>query len=200
MGQIPPQFNPGGIIEKGKPVRAATLTGMINDTRRNALMVKPPSSRAVKPLRSQEAGGIISALNTTGTAFAPYEVAIMADSTLQTEPGERSLVVNIEEKSSTNSASKLCFVRDRINPGEIGKVVAVGVTWAKADGATTGNFASVEDGSRELTLGDTGEAVVVSGGGNAFVMVSVGGGGGSGAGRATVNWQVIWNLQNEGNS
>lgn len=198
MTDIPPQFNPGGsLIERGKPIRAASLNAMINDTRRLALRVKPPDSPAVKPLRSQEAGGIISALNTTSTAFAPYEVAIMADSTLQTEPGERSLVVNIEEKSSTNSASKMCFVRDRINPGEIGKVVAVGVTWAKADGATTGNFASVEDGSRELTLGDTGEAVVVSGGGNAFVMVSVGGSGSGSAGGGTRQWRAV---HNDGNS
>ena len=185
-------------IEKGRPISASTISDLIRNAKEEPerRAQTPPDSTAVKPLLSQEASGVIQGHNTEATAFDPFEIAIMDGSTLQTEPGERSLVVDIAQKSGSNSAAKMCVVIDRINPGEIGRVVAVGATWGKADSATAGNFATVADGARELTLGDSGEAVILAGSGNADVIVMLGGGG-SGSTGSAIQWRAV---HNEGSS
>lgn len=183
-------------IKQGQPIRASTISGIIASGRRARLQTTPPDSPAVAPLRGQLAAGTVSALNTEATAFNRWEIAIMNGSTLQSAPGERSIVIDIEEKGPDNSADNMCIVLDKIEPGEIGKVLAVGITWAQAS-AGAGALATVEDGQRVLTLGTTGEAKIISGAGNTRVVVMLGGGGGGAGEEPTINWRAV---HNEGSS
>lgn len=177
-------------IGLNKPILASTFTGMSRAMIETSRRQPAPDSLAVKVLRAQRGFVQCQGANTTSTAFDPYAVAIISGQTIETVPGNRETVVDISERSEDNSDADLVLCLDRIEPGAIGPVCVMGVCWAESDGSA-GEFASVAEGERVVTLSDSGVARVISGSGASFVLLRIGGG--SGTAEEIPQLSIVWN-------
>ena len=183
---------PSKEVAKGAPIKHQTMQEIIRGMKETAQRQPAPDSQAVKRSRAAKISVECLGANTTATAFAPGEIAIASGESFATGPGKRETVLDLAQRSASNSADDMVVCLDRIPAnGGIGRICTAGVVWADSDG-TSGDFATVAAGARVVTLGDSGPARVLDGSGSGDVLLRIGGGAGGGS-TTVVQWRAVHN-------
>ena len=174
MAILSPRFKR---VRRGEAIRADIFNKLVDSM--NDLLVRVDK---IQRADTSYLATFAQAQNNGVTSLDKFEGAVVIGQkvTVNNPQNQRETLLSIRTPEAGDDSGKLVVAQDYIAPGATGRVLILGVGWAKTGGGT-GNYGTLAVGAVALTLGASGTAQVMGVSGP-YALVRIGGGGSGGGG------------------
>lgn len=112
------------------------------------------------PIKAPAMGLVVQAEN-IDAALEPFDVATIKGQAYTSPETHRDILLRVGVAASGDDLDLWGIVLDRIPSNTIGRVLTLGIGWAEYAPTSSGPRATISEGSRALTLGESGAGQVI---------------------------------------